>query len=56
MFDEHIEYKNYKLSEMRIWKSFVDTDGECYGISGFEATFTGISGAVGYEPITLMFG
>ena len=41
---------------MRIWKNFVDTDGGCYGISGFEATFTGIQGAVGYEPITLMFG
>ena len=56
VFDLHIEYKNYKLSQMRIWKSFVDIDNGCYGISGFEATWTGLSDAEGYEPITLMYG
>ena len=41
---------------MRIWKSFADTDGACYGISGFEAIFTGFDSAVGYQPITIMYG
>ena len=57
-YEFHVGKKNYKLTQIRVWKNNKGwyREGECYGISGFEAFFVADDGFVGYEPISLMFG
>ena len=42
-------YKFYKLTRARVWR-------KDYVMSGFEVTFSPVSGVTGYEEITQMFG